>query len=1010
MHVYMTNCWFVFCFSESIYWDILSALLFPRIASMTEQPFPGEDDASDQPEPHENIHKLHKAIENGDIDEVAQVLNDTDDLSSLLNRRFGPEDLMGPLHFAVTKNRPEICQLLIYTGSDVNLQNERDLQAPLHMAVDTSVDASIVQLLLQNGASTEVYDEMHCTPFQLLFLEPGPEYQFQFEKFELLLKAGASVNTRAAFGGQPLHNSVKIFHSAKCEQEHDAAQTPMCVKVTQMILEKGGDVNGQTSTHETPLHFASADGCDDVVKLLLESGALVDAINLNGETPISHLARHTTPPFSGIVGDENRYIQKRIKTLKLLEAFNGDINFSNSRGDTPLHWLLANPSDFTPKILEEFIKAGAMVNAVNTRQECALHYANIRHKPQATSTVKEEMIQTMTANGADVNLRNINGHTPLFAALERKDKDLVEVLVHNGSKLDMQDKFGRTCLHIIEMNDLDRSFSAMMMKAGVPDDVKDINGMTSYEVGKTIVSSKPLSTEQLGKLDTSNTEPFDELFLLSNDGNEQSQGDDTNHSLRLGNEMPDNLANAEGIAFNEEDDSGDSEGKINLDVLSPLEMQVLALRFGVGIDDDDDDDDDDPGESDLTLAKVLAALFTPVDKSLNVDSHVAKLRSQLGDIDSVCSDYLSDPNVGPVKMTKELEIIQEEIHTLMNRIARGVKELDTRMGFTPVLSGSMSEGTKIKSMDEFDYLLYMHSIAELLDIKEADDTIPGFVKMNAKPGLSREQSQHIFIGDRLVASVFGGYFYSLIQRVLGREDTWLGLHFYWDKGPLEMFLGNSQICNLELRWVGREYNNLTISVDLAPVIHLRNWWPKAVLQQTVLLPKPVRHYGSLIVVCKPAPEEPFEGGHESYFRLSYSHMEIKIFESLPLDMKYSYILAKIFLKDVAKLVSGHHSGITRISSYMLKMAFFAQCETLLKSGNQLQEDTQESQSFSCELPVERIRYLTSLMFAQLEDCIKNRNLASYFLPTQNIIRYHSRISFADREICMILHQLLKATT
>lgn len=973
---------------------------------MAEQSLPGEDDRSDLQSQDEKIHKLHKAIENGDTDEVAQIVNDTDDVLSLLNRRFGPEDLMGPLHFAVTKNRQEICQLLIYVGSDVNLQNEENLQAPLHMATDTSVDAAIVNLLLQNGASTELYDEMNCTPFQLLFLEPGPENQFQFEKFQLLLEARASVNTTAAFGGQPLHNSVKTFHSAKCEQKHDADQTPMCVRVTQMILEKGGDVNGQTSSHETPLHFAAADGCDDVVKFLLESGALVDATNLSGETAISHLARHTTPPFSDGVGDENRFIQKRIKTLKLLQAYNGDINFSNSMGDTPLHWLLANPSYFTPKMLEEFIKAGAMVNAVNTRQECALHYLNMytangHGKPQATSTVKEAIVQMMAANGADVNLRNINGHTPLFAALERKDKDLVEVLLQNGSRLDMQDRFGRTCLHFIEMNDMDRSLSAMVMKAGVPDDIKDINGMTSYEVSKTIMLHQPLSKKQCVEEDTHHTEPFDELDLLSNDENEQNQGDDTSHNLQLENEMPDELAKTENIVFNEdEDDSDDSECEINLDVLSPLEMEVLALRFGAGIDDDDDDPDSH-------LAKILAALLTPIDKNLNVDNHVAKLKSQLGDIDSLCLNYLSDPNEGPVKITEELEIMKEEINTLMSRIARGVKELDTRMGFTPVLSGSMSEGTKIRSMDEFDYLLYMHSIAELLDIKEADDTIPGFVKMNAKPDLSKDQSQDIFIGDKLVATVFGCYLYSLIQRVLGREDTWLNLHFYWDKGPLELSGGTSQICNLELRWVGREHNNLSISVDLAPVIHLQNWWPKAVIEQTLLLPKAVKHYGSLIVVCKPAPEEPFEGGHESYFRLSYSHMETRIFNSLPLDIKYSYILAKILMKNISKLIPDHHSGKAHISSYMLKMVFFTQYENSLKSGNQ---EDKHSQSCSDEIPVQKIRYLTSLMFAQLENCIKNRNLPSFFLPPQNITRYHSRISIADREICMILHQLLKVTT
>ena len=757
---------------------------------MAEQSFPGEDGIGGQSQ-DKKILKLHEAIENGDADEVAQIVNDSDDVLSLLNRPFGPEDLMGPLHFAVTKNRQEICQLLIYVGSDVNLQNEEAHQAPLHMAIDTSVDAAIVNLLLQNGAATEVCDEMDCTPFQLLFLEPGTEYQFQFEKFQFLLEAGASVNTRAAFGAQPLHISVKTFHSAKCEQKHDADQTPMCVRVTQMILEKGGDVNGQNSSPETPLHFAAGDGCDDIVKFLLESGALVNATDLKGLTAISYLARHTTPPFSDVVGDENRFIQKRIETLKLLQAYNGDINLSNSMGDTPLHWLLANP-----KMLDEFIKAGAMVNAVNTRQECALHYLDMytasgHDKPQATSTVKEAIVQMMAANRADVNLRNIHGHTPLFAALERKDQGLVEVLVQTGSRLDMQDRFGRTCLHFMEMNDMDRSLSAMLMKAGVPDDIKDINGMTSYEVSKTITFHQPLSKKQHVKEDTYHTEPFDELNRLSNNEKKQNQSDDSSHNLQHENETSNELPNTENIVFNEDDDdSDDSECDINLDVLSPLD--VLALQFCAGEGDDDDD-------LDSQLAKILVTMLTPIDKNLNVDNHVTTLKSQFRDIDSLCLSYLSDPNEGPVKMTEELEIIKDEINTLMKRISRGVKELDTRMGFTPVLSGSMSEGTKIGRMDEFDFLLYMHSVAELLDIKEADDTIPGFVKMNAKPDLSKDQSQDIFIGDKLVASVFGCYIYSLIQRVLGREDTWLDLHFYWDKGPLEVSGGTSQVCNLELR-------------------------------------------------------------------------------------------------------------------------------------------------------------------------------------------------------------------
>ena len=111
------------------------------------------------------------------------------------------------------------------------------------------------------------------------------------------------------------------------------------------------------------------------------------------------------------------------------------------------------------------------------------------------------------------------------------------------------------------------------------------------------------------------------------------------------------------------------------------------------------------------------------------------------------------------------------------------------------------------------------------------------------------------------------------------------------------------------------------------------------------------------------------------------------------------------MENISKLVPNHHIGRTQISSYMLKMAFFTQYENFLKSGND--DEDKQVQSFSEEIPVENVRRLTSSMFAQLENCIKNRKLPSFFLPPQNIIRYHSQISIADREICMILRQLLR---
>lgn len=79
---------------------------------------------------------------------------------------------------------------------------------------------------------------------------------------------------------------------------------------------------------------------------------------------------------------------------------------------------------------------------------------------------------------------------------------------------------------------------------------------------------------------------------LSNDEKKENQSDDLSHNLQLETETSNELPNTENITFNEDDgDSDDNECEINLDVLSPLALDVLALYLGAGVGDDDDDPD-----------------------------------------------------------------------------------------------------------------------------------------------------------------------------------------------------------------------------------------------------------------------------------------------------------------------------------------------------------------------------------------------------------------------------------
>ena len=48
----------------------------------------------------------------------------------------------------------------------------------------------------------------------------------------------------------------------------------------------GANVNTPRENYQTPLHLAATAGCCDIVELLIEHGARIDALDINQETPL----------------------------------------------------------------------------------------------------------------------------------------------------------------------------------------------------------------------------------------------------------------------------------------------------------------------------------------------------------------------------------------------------------------------------------------------------------------------------------------------------------------------------------------------------------------------------------------------------------------------------------------------------------------------------------------------------------------------------------------------------
>ena len=182
-------------------------------------------------------------------------------------------------------------------------------------------------------------------------------------------------------------------------------------------LDAGVDVNEESSKGLTPLHYAASAGHNDIVKLLIERGANVNATySGKGATPLdyAHWGDHEEVIETLNAHNAQREHEKGGKGIghsSLIHdaALDGDIdevkrqldagvdpNLKSSKGANPLFYAVYGGH---LEIVELLITRGADVNAV---------YLNNSVLDQAHSYDDQEMVELLEAHGAEVTDK-VNG-------------------------------------------------------------------------------------------------------------------------------------------------------------------------------------------------------------------------------------------------------------------------------------------------------------------------------------------------------------------------------------------------------------------------------------------------------------------------------------------------------------------------------------------------------------------------------------------------------------------------
>lgn len=245
-----------------------------------------------------------------------------------------------------------------------------------------------------------------------------------------------------------------------------------------LLLRRGHDVNiTSAGTEFTPLHLAAGSGHELMIELLLERGAVVDALDTNSETPLHHAARNC-----------------RMEAANILLRNNADVDAINCEWDTPLlqaigqlvesgypRWPsrpLGEDEVISPSAQDTamlLLQSGANVFHRNTYGENSLHQVSSQgslpildlildiggpigleiqgnHGNTALHVAvifgQEEVVKTLLENNANIDATNADGNTPLHLAVEWRREAILKVLIDAECDTGVQNSKNYTALSV----------------------------------------------------------------------------------------------------------------------------------------------------------------------------------------------------------------------------------------------------------------------------------------------------------------------------------------------------------------------------------------------------------------------------------------------------------------------------------------------------------------------------------------------------------------------------------
>ncbi|MDB4632955.1 ankyrin repeat domain-containing protein [bacterium] len=228
------------------------------------------------------------------------------------------------------------------------------------------------------------------------------------------------------------------------------------------LIQAGAAINAATDHGFTPLHFAAIHNPDPrVITALLDSGARMSATTDSGIDCRQVVAIANPAPES---------------TMRALTEHR---RFEITESQPPLLHLAIRFN--RPAAIPFFIELSEDLDQKDLGSKSAVHHAALRKSP--------EILKMLIAAGADVNIADGDGWTPLHhSATGSGNPDSLVTLINAGVAVDSKTTDGRTALHIAASHENDTAID-LLLEARADPNTKDRLGKSPLHLAAASVTS-----------------------------------------------------------------------------------------------------------------------------------------------------------------------------------------------------------------------------------------------------------------------------------------------------------------------------------------------------------------------------------------------------------------------------------------------------------------------------------------------------------------------------------------